>query len=138
VTWMAVASAEEAAAEAGPFSSKHRSKHQSDLAALEHADERSSVVGSSTTKWAARLSRGYTTSDSVAASGGGAAARRAAAASRSPAAAAADSRWMDPHVGYDLLQNLGLAGGMGSRLARVGAMLLHGVLLAPRALHNCC
>jgi hypothetical protein len=43
---------------------------------------------------------------------------------------------MDPHVGYDLLQNLGLAGGMGSRLARVGATLLHGVLLAPRALHD--
>jgi hypothetical protein len=43
---------------------------------------------------------------------------------------------MDPHVGYDLLQNLGLAGGLGARLALVGAILLHGVLLAPRALHD--
>lgn len=43
---------------------------------------------------------------------------------------------MDPHVGYDLLQNLGLAGGLGSQLVLVGAFLLHGVLVAPRALHD--
>jgi hypothetical protein len=118
VTWQAVASAEEAAAEAGRFSSKHHSKHQLNPAALEHADSNSSSVlaapGSTTTKWAARVSRRNNASSTLTASSGSAAARRAAAAGRSPAAAAADSRWMDPHVGYDLLQNLGLAGGTGS------------------------
>jgi hypothetical protein len=43
---------------------------------------------------------------------------------------------MDQKVGYDLLQNLGLAGGFGARLMLLGAMLLHGVLLVPRALHD--
>jgi hypothetical protein len=43
---------------------------------------------------------------------------------------------MDTHLGYDLLCNLGLAGGPGSWLALTGAFLLHGVLLSPRALHD--
>lgn len=48
----------------------------------------------------------------------------------SGAAAAADSSWMNTHVGFDLMQNLGLAGGMGASLALLGAILLHGVLLS--------
>jgi hypothetical protein len=140
VTWQAVASAEEAAAEAGPFSSKHHNKHQLNPASLEPADSNVSSLlaapGNTTTKWAAKVSRRTNGNSTLTASSGSAAARRAAAAGRSPAAAAADSRWVDPHVGYDLLQILGLAGGTGSTLLRVGAMLLHGVLLAPRALHD--
>jgi hypothetical protein len=37
---------------------------------------------------------------------------------------------MDTHVGYHLLQNLGLAGGFAARLALLGSILLHGVILA--------
>jgi hypothetical protein len=37
---------------------------------------------------------------------------------------------MDTHVGYHLLQNLGLAGGFAARLALLGAILLHGVILS--------
>lgn len=43
---------------------------------------------------------------------------------------------MDPHAGCDLLQNLGLAGGLGSQLVVLGVFLLHGVLVAPRSLHD--
>lgn len=37
---------------------------------------------------------------------------------------------MDTHVGFTMLQNLGLAGGLAAGLALLGAILLHGVLLA--------
>ncbi|WIA32448.1 hypothetical protein OEZ86_003270 [Tetradesmus obliquus] len=60
----------------------------------------------------------------------------AAGSDSSAAAAAVGSRWMDPHAGCDLLQNLGLAGGLGSQLVVLGVFLLHGVLVAPRSLHD--
>lgn len=163
VMWQAVASPEEAAAADGPFASSQISRQRagpgaygsSQHAAGTHAaglsgsgaalhenasgsNSKLPALGASTAKWAARVSRRTTmhASHTPAAGSGSAAARRAAAAGSSPAIAAAGSSWMDPHVGYDLLQNLGLAGGLGSQLVLVGAFLLHGVLVAPRALHD--
>jgi hypothetical protein len=68
--------------------------------------------------------------------GGGSTATRRAANSGFAAAAAADSSWMDTHVGFHLMENLGLAGGFAARLALLGAILLHGVLLAVRHKHG--
>lgn len=92
---------------------------------------------SSTAKWTISSRRHRTTHGTrTLGPGGNTAARRAAGGSGSAAAAAADSSWMDPHVGFDLMQNLGLAGGFAGRLALLGAILLHGVLLAVRAQHS--
>lgn len=85
----------------------------------------------STTEWTIKSHkrRGTHGSRTVVPSGN-AAARRVAGAGGGAAAAAADSTWMDTHVGYHLLQNLGLAGGFAARLALLGSILLHGVILA--------
>jgi hypothetical protein len=91
---------------------------------------------SSTAKWMIKPHRHRTTHGSQTLGPGNTAARRPAGGSVSAAAAAADSSWMDPHVGFDLMQNLGLAGGFAGRMALLGAILLHGVLLAVRSRHS--
>ncbi|WIA32447.1 hypothetical protein OEZ86_003269 [Tetradesmus obliquus] len=97
--------------------------HKSSTMARGHKSRRRSTMRTSSTYGA-----GY----------GGATVKSSAAAGdhTSAAAAAVGSSWMDPNVGFNVLQNLGLAGGLGSQLVLVGAFLLHGVLVAPRALHD--
>ena len=89
---------------------------------------KSAVTAGSTTEWTIKSHRRRTTQSSRIAPGGNTAIRTAGV--NGGAAAAADSSWMDTHVGYHLLQNLGLAGGFAARLALLGAILLHGVILA--------
>lgn len=79
--------------------------------------------------WTIKARRRTTHGNRTMAAGGSTATRRAAD-SGFAAAAAADSSWMDTHVVFHLLENLGLAGGFAARLALLGAILLHGVLLA--------
>jgi hypothetical protein len=92
---------------------------------------KSAVTAGSTTEWTIKSHRRRTTHSSrKIVPGGNTATRHAAGVSGGAAAAAADSSWMDKHVGYHLLQNLGLAGGFAARLALLGATLLHGVILS--------
>jgi hypothetical protein len=90
---------------------------------------KSAVTASSTTEWTIKSYRRLNTHSSRKIAPGGNTAIRTAGVNGG-AAAAADSSWMDTHVGYHLMQNLGLAGGFAARLALLGAILLHGVILA--------
>ena len=90
---------------------------------------KSAVTASSTTEWMIKSHRRLATHSSRKIAPGGNTAIRTAGVNGG-AAAAADSSWMDTHVGYHLLQNLGLAGGFAARLALLGSILLHGVILA--------
>jgi hypothetical protein len=44
--------------------------------------------------------------------------------------------WLNPGVGLELMQNMGIAGSGSQPFARTASALLHAALLAPRALHN--
>lgn len=48
----------------------------------------------------------------------------------------ANDSWLDPGVGVELLQNMGLAGAGSLPFAWAASVLLHTVLLTPRALYN--
>lgn len=47
-----------------------------------------------------------------------------------------DDPWLNPGVGLELMQNMGIAGSGRQPFARAASSLLHAALLAPRALHN--
>jgi hypothetical protein len=44
--------------------------------------------------------------------------------------------WLNPSVGLELMQNMGLAGSGSQPFAWAASVLLHAALLAPRALYN--
>jgi hypothetical protein len=47
-----------------------------------------------------------------------------------------DDPWLNPSVGLELMQNMGLAGSGSQPFAWASSVLLHAALLAPRALYN--
>uniref|UniRef100_A0A383WLY0 Ion transport domain-containing protein n=1 Tax=Tetradesmus obliquus TaxID=3088 RepID=A0A383WLY0_TETOB len=163
VLWQAVASAEEAAAADGPFRNNQLGTHHADAAAHDsrfctaelvtagapaagHADEQNTPdpkvgFGDSTPVRLLLSCDGEHAARAASSSfyvGAGPCAEGVESSSNSSGslAAAVGSSWMDPNVGFNVLHNLGLAGGLGSQLVLVGAFLLHGVLVPPRALHD--